>query len=324
MTVRRGFLYFGAFLVAAGGVALLTEAGVLDARAVSDVLAWWPLAIVAIGVGLVLRHTRAAIPGGIIAAATPGLLLGATFVALPALPTPCVDVETVTGTPTTRDGTFAGAATVDLSIACGELAVSTAPGTAWRVDAADGTARRTDVTVAANRLSVDTDPDEERRFGWNTGPVGVDVVLPTGQTVDLDVDISAGRGVLDLDGARLARLSLDVNAADARVDLTGAVVPRLDVDVNAASARIVLPATGDMTGDLNANAGSLEICAPAQLGLRVSASNALGSTTLNGLNELGDTDLWVTPGYDTAQYHADLSVSASVGSVDINSEGACK
>ena len=72
MTVRRGLLYFGVFLVAAGGVTLLVAAGVLDEARVADALAWWPLAVIAIGAGLVLRRTRAAVPGGVVAAAVPG------------------------------------------------------------------------------------------------------------------------------------------------------------------------------------------------------------------------------------------------------------
>ena len=87
MTVKRGLLYFGVFLVAAGGVTLLVSAGVLDEARVADALAWWPLAVIAIGAGLVLRHTRAAVPGGVVAAAVPGLMLGAMFVAVPQLPT---------------------------------------------------------------------------------------------------------------------------------------------------------------------------------------------------------------------------------------------
>ena len=321
MTVRRGFLYFGVFLVAAGGVTLLSAAGVLDPDAVVAALAWWPRAIVAIGVGLMLRRTPAAVPGGIIAAATPGLLLGATFAAVPALPTPCTDLDQPDRAAVTREGSFGSTASVELSLACGDMAVTTIPGAAWRIDARDGTARRTEVKDGADRLVVDSD-GRTARFAWNSGPVDWDVALPTGPVLDLDVEVSAGRGRLDLDGARLARLAVDVNAGEARLDLTGAVVPRLDLNVNAAAATLVLPATGNMTGDLDVNAGSLDVCVPDDLGLRVNATSSLGSTTFNGLIRRGDA--WETPGYDTAQFRADLSVSASVGSVDVNSEGACK
>ncbi len=321
MTVRRGFLYFGVFLVAAGGVTLLTAAGVLDPDAVLAALAWWPVAIIAIGVGLMLRRTRAAVPGGIVAAAVPGLLLGATFAAVPELPSPCMDLDQPGRAVVTREGSFAGTPSVDLSLACGDLTVTTVPGTAWRVDAGDGAKRRTDITADADHLVVDSD-GRSTRFAWDAGAVDWDVALPTGPALDLDVEINAGRGRLDLDGARLTGLAVDVNAGEARVDLTGAVVPRLDMHVNAAAATVVLPATGNMAGDLDVNAGSLDVCVPADLGLRVTATASLGSTTFNGLIRRGDA--WETPGYDTAQFRADLSVSASVGSVDVNSEGACK
>lgn len=321
MTVRRGFLYLGVFLVAAGGVTLLTAAGVLDPDAVLAALAWWPLAIVAIGVGLMLRRTPAAVPGGIIAAATPGLLLGATFAAVPALPTPCTDLDQPDRVAVTREGAFGGTASVDLSLACGDMTVTTRPGATWRIDARDGADRRTAIKDGADRLVLDSD-GRSGRFAWNSGAVDWDVALPTGPVLDLDVEISAGRGRLDLDGARLERLAVNVNAGEARLDLRGAVVPRLDLNVNAAAATVVLAATGNMTGDLDVNAGSLDVCVPDDLGLRVNATSSLGSTTFNGLIRRGDA--WETPGYDTAQFRADLSVSASVGSVDVNSEGACK
>ncbi len=87
MTVRRGTLYAGVFLVAAGAVTLGTAVGVLDPTAVADTLeALWPLAVIAIGVGLVLRRSRAGLEAGILAALVPGLALGASIVALPDSP----------------------------------------------------------------------------------------------------------------------------------------------------------------------------------------------------------------------------------------------
>lgn len=322
MTVRRGFLYAGVFLVAIGGVTLLTEAGVLDREAVAAALGYWPLALIAMGVGLMLRRTPAAVPGGMLAAATPGLLLGGLFVAVPDLPTPCVDDDrTVGGPAVTRDGSFGTAARVELHLSCGDLDVTSAPGTRWIVDAREGRDRTSSISEAADRLTVEAD-GQGRRFGWNAGAVDWDVALPTGTNLDLAVEINAGRGRLDLTDLRLDGLAVNVNAGDVRLDLTGAVVARLDLDVNAAAATVRLPATGDLTGDLDVNAGSLEMCVPDDLGLRVRGETTLGSTHFNGLVRRGDA--WETPGYDSAPFQADLSVTASVGSVDINPEGGCK
>ena len=324
MTVRRGFLYVGVFLVAAGGVTLLTAAGVLDQAAVLDALRLWPLAVIAIGAGLVLRRTRAAIPGGLVAAVLPGLMFGAMFVAVPTLPTlpnGCVDLNASSNPVTTHEGSFGSTANVELSMSCGDLRVTTAPGTAWTFDAQGGSARTADVSATADSLLIRAD-NGSPSFGWNRGADDWHVTLPTDSTMDLNVEVNAGRGRLDLAGAKLDAVALDVNAGDAVLDLTGATLPRLTVDINAAAGSVHLPATGNLTGNLTVNAGSLDVCAPADLGLRVRGDATLGSITFNGLTRRGDA--WESPGYATAPFHADLSVSASVGSVDINPQGGCK
>ena len=321
MTVRRGSLYLGVFLVGAGAVTLLVAGGALDRDAVATAVGTlWPLAVIAIGVGLVLRRSPIAIPAGIVAALVPGIALGASVAAAPVVAVPCTSGNVPAGTPVTRDGVFATAATVDLSLSCGEIHVTTQPGTSWRIEARDGRDRRTDVSSDTGRLAVDTG-NGSRRFGLGAGGVGVDVVLPTGSSLDLATEVNAGRGRLALDGARLGGLGLDVNAGDLRADLTGASLERLTVEVNAGSAGIVLPADS-FEGRLATNAGSLALCVPDQLGLRVRSSASLGSVDTGGLVLRGSA--WESPAYATAPFKADLAIDASLGSVTINPEGGCK
>lgn len=325
MTVRRGTLYLGVFLLAAGAVTLAVATGALDRTAVAGTLAaLWPIAVIAVGLGLVLRRSRAALVAGVLAAAVPGLALGASFAAVPeiAVGIPCSEAGSrgATAPAETREGTFGTAAAVDLSLSCGELTVTAQPGSAWRIDARDGANRRTDVTADAARLSATTNRAKD---GWNlhTGRADWDVALPTGTTLDLRTELNAGRGRLDLAGTRLGSVALEVNAADMRMDLTGATLDRLDAEVNAGSVAIVLPADS-FTGDLAANAGSLALCVPDQLALRVRSTAALGSIDVRGLVKAGSA--WETPGYDAASNKAELAIEASVGSVTINPEGGCK
>lgn len=92
MTVRRGTLYAGVFLIATGAVTLGVAVGVLDATAVAGTVeTLWPLAVVALGVGLVLRHSPAGLGAGVVAALVPGLALGASIVALPDMPARWMD-----------------------------------------------------------------------------------------------------------------------------------------------------------------------------------------------------------------------------------------
>ena len=92
MTVRRGTLYSGVFLIAAGAALLGVAVGVLDANAVATTVGTlWPLAVIALGVGLVFRRSRAALGAGVLAAGVTGLALGASIVALPDLPARWMD-----------------------------------------------------------------------------------------------------------------------------------------------------------------------------------------------------------------------------------------
>ena len=116
MTVRRGTLYVGVFLIAAGAVTLGAAVGVLDANAVANTVgALWPLAVIALGVGLVLRRSRAALGAGVLAAMVPGLALGASIVALPDLPARWADDVATIRHAEIRECSFGSAAAVDLS-----------------------------------------------------------------------------------------------------------------------------------------------------------------------------------------------------------------
>jgi hypothetical protein len=117
MTVRRGTLYVGVFLIAAGTVMLGVAAGVLDAAAVADTVATlWPLAVIALGVGLVLRRTRVGLGAGVVAALLPGLALGASIVALPDLPARWADEVATIRNAETRECLFGNATAVDMSL----------------------------------------------------------------------------------------------------------------------------------------------------------------------------------------------------------------
>ncbi len=322
MTLRRGSLYLGVFLLAAGMVTLLHVAGFLDPGVAADALgALWPLAIVAIGIGLVLRRTPAAVPAGILAAATPGLVFGGMFVTAPELGFDCTATPAPATQAVTREGAFASTGDVRLTVSCGRLDVTTQPGNAWRVDVRDGDRRSTTVSSDAASLAVN---DANRSIGWYTGmrAVAYDVALPTGNPINLGTEVHGGQARLALAGARLGSADLVVDAGALHVDLTGATLDRLTLDLNAGAASVTLPAGDSFAADLRANAGSLEVCAPDGLGLRVLSTTTLGSLRANGLIRSGDA--WETPGYEAAPFKADLSVQTSVGSITINPVGGCK
>jgi hypothetical protein len=84
MRVHRALLYTGVFLVAIGGVLVAADASGVAGATIVDALRLWPLAVIAVGTGLVLRQSRFSLQGGLIAAALPGLVLGGVIAAAPA------------------------------------------------------------------------------------------------------------------------------------------------------------------------------------------------------------------------------------------------
>lgn len=317
--INRRLLYTGAFLVAMGAVLLLAQSDALGGDTVADALRFWPVVVIGLGAGLLLRGTRFGIAGGVLAAALPGLLFGGLVVAAPDMTPECRLADPAAYT--TRQGTFDGAASVDLRIDCGELSVTTMPGTGWKVQIGETSSTAPAVGVSGGRLSVRS---TERRdhLGLPFGSDSVGVSLPTGSAFDLSAEVNVGVGRLDLTGAQLGAVDLRVNVGELEADLTGAQLDRLSVTLNGGEASVRLPATGDFSARFDANAAELEVCAPAGLGLRITQDVVLGTTSLAGLVRNGDA--WETPGYSMATSHANVTMSVNVGSVDVNPEGGCK
>jgi hypothetical protein len=307
------------FLVALGAVLLVVQGTSVTSEDIAQALRLWPVVVIALGIGLLLRRTRFDVQGGMLAAAMPGLLLGGVIAATPTLGPDCNGVEPVTSA--TRQGTFSGPASVDLTLSCGELSVTTTSADGWQLDTGDANGAAPVVAVSPDRLAV-ASSNRERPFGLSRGFDRWRVALPVTSTLDLAAEINAGRGRFDMAGAKLGDVELVVNAGEARVDLTAATVARLSTYVNAAKVSLLLPATQDVSADLSVNAGALSICVPGDVGLRIRSDGVLGSTEFAGLVRNGNT--WESPGYSLANHHADVSLTVNVGSVDVNPQGGCK
>jgi hypothetical protein len=316
--VNRKFLYWGVFFVAIGAVLIADQGHLLDADAVGQALVLWPVALIAVGVALVLRRTRVGIAGGIVAAALPGLLIGGMVVAAPGLTPPNCHVGNPTGY-TTHDGTFGAGARVTLDLSCGDVETTVVPGSSWRLEVGDTGAPEPTIDASTDSLSIRSS-GHRRPFDLGDGDVWR-LALPDALPIDLSSTINAGSARFGLAGAQLGDLDLVVNAGEARVDLTDATLDTLTLRANAGSSRVQLPSS-DLTATIDANAAKVSLCAPADVGVRVHQTVLLGSTQLNGLIDTGNG--WVSPGYDTATHHADVTLKVNVGSVDINPEGGCK
>ena len=319
MQINRKFLYWGVFLVAMGAVLVIADLDGVDDQALLDALRLWPLAVLAIGVGIVLRRTPYNVAGGVLGAALPGLVLGGAFAVGPQIPD-CASH----GEPTsfiTREGRFDGPATIDVETGCGELVVTTTPGDDWLLNAGNTADRPPRIEAAGNNLSI----DDGRNHDWRSFNAGRDVwrlALPTSPIDHLSLTVNSGSGDIDLAGAQLGDFDLTTNAGQTTLDLTDATLSSLSGAVNAGQLSIDLPSAADTTGSIAVNAGGVDLCVPDGVGLRVEHTTVLGSTSVNGV-EQGDGD-WQSPNYASAEHHADLTVTVNLGSVNINPTGGCK
>ena len=319
MQINRKFLYWGVFLVAMGAVLVVADLDGIDERTLLDALRLWPLALLAIGVGIVLRRTRYQVAGGVLGAALPGLVLGGAFALGPQIPD-CASH----GDPSsyiTREGTFDGPATIDVETGCGALVVTTAPGDGWLINAGNTSDRTPRIEATGNSLII----DGGRRDGWRSFGAGLDVwrlTLPTSTIEDLSLTVNSGSGDIDLAGARLGDLDVTTNAGRTTLDVTDTTLSSMSGTVNAGQLSIELPSAADVTGSIEVHVGGVDLCVPDGVGLRVEHTTVLGSTSVDDI-EQPDGD-WQSPDYATADHRAELTVTVNLGNVNINPTGGCK
>jgi len=320
MRVNRRFLYWGVVLMAIGGVLVVADLTAVDTTTLTGLIRLWPIAIVAIGVSLLARRTRLALPALLAAALIPGLVMGAAFAVAPRYAGHCGargDVANVAS----QSGTFDGPATVSIRGGCGVLDVSTAAGDGWSFDAASSAVLRPTIEATPTSLAINASGRalnllDGGRDAWN-------LVLPTSDIARLELVVTTGDGHVDLADARLANVALTTNAGRAVVDASRAASLRsVTGAVNVGAMSLDLPATSDFTGSFRVGAGKLDLCTAPGLGLRVAAQDTGGNVSVEDEDINGG--VWQSADYSTARHRADINVHVTFGAVDINPIGGCK
>lgn len=323
MRLDRRLLGWGVFFILLGAVPLAVRQGLVPADAVSRAWTLWPLLLIAAGIGLLLRRTPFEFVGGLLTAATLGLIGGA-LIAGGAIPFGgCSSDRDTTAFPAQR-GDLAGRATVSLTLNCGDLTVQTADGSTWTLEGVDQGGQVPTIDAGPDRLRVSS----ATRTGINVlgAPDRWTVTLPTAPTLDLQARVNAGSGRLDVRSARLGGVDVVVNAGALTLDLSRAVaIEQLSVQLNAVGdSEIKLPNLS-LHGAIRANAaGDVRLCPPPGAGLRLAANDNLTASNnyaARGLSRVGGA--WETPGFASAAVRIDLETTANAGSFDLEQEGNC-
>lgn len=337
MRINRSLLNWGVFLVALGGVPLAVEQGWLTSDVVGDLLKVWPLILVGIGLGLMLRWTILAWLGGAIVAATFGIIFGALAAAAPddglsswqgIVPAIALGAcGSADGGQATADGDLASATSfaVDVRLSCARLDMSRGAGATWNASARHAGDVEPAIAGTPSELHLSQRGTDEVFVLGHEARTDWLVELPASATLSLAARLDATDGEIDLDGAPVADVAATLNASDLRLDLTDTSGPTplgLDLALNASSVRLVLPA-GSVSGQAKLNASSLDICLPQGAAARIGLTAVLASDDLSDAGLVRSGDAWQTEGYDAAPARVDLSITSTVSSVSIERPEVC-
>jgi hypothetical protein len=326
MRIHRGLLGWGVFLVLAGSIPLAVRAGYLSNDQLRNVANLWPLILVGIGVGLVLSRSRVAFLGGIIVAATFGVMVGGLLAGGLAGFTAgaCGPGSGATAFPA-HDGTFASpTASVDLDLNCGNATVTVATGSAWRVEGEGETGAGPTVESSGSSLSVRSQNGNGQPFDPFGKRESWRITLPDATQLNAHLTMNAGSSTVNFGGANLSDFEVNLNAGSATIDL-GSVhqIGGVQIGLNAGSLDLVLPNLS-MTGSIEVNAGSVQLCAPPGAGLRLQTDESIVASYDfgdHGLIKSGST--WETPSFDAAPVKIELRTQANAGSFSLDPEGGC-
>ncbi|MDP9483621.1 MAG: hypothetical protein M3P84_10410 [Chloroflexota bacterium] len=321
MHVDSRFLGWGVFFIVLGAVPLAVGQGLIEPATIAGWWRLWPLILVGVGVGLILRRTPAHFIGGLIVAATFGLLFGSLLAGgtQGGLGFSCTSGRSGVAIQPVSSG-FGPNATVDLEMNCGDLVVEPVAGSMWSLSASTPGGRNPIAVTAPDRLEVRS--NERSWFGPFGDHDGESwrLSLPTDPSLDLRATLNAGSARLGLAGTHLRALAMTTNAGQTTIDLSSATVGTLSYTLNAGQTRILLPST-PMSGSATVNAGDLGFCVAPGTGLLIDSTSTLASNNFKerGLIQNGST--WTTPGLSSIQIH--LSLTANAGSIKLDPEGGC-
>ena len=318
MQINRGLIFWGVALVTAGAVALAIQSQLIPSDSARQAWRLWPLLLIVIGVSIIASRTAFGTIAVLLAGLVAGGLAGTLVAGIPdGLEIGCGGEPTES---VTAEGSFGTDGEVDLDLSCGELDVSTQPGTSWTVVARHGGDGEPEINSDSESLSVRA--EDGGFIGFTDSRQAWDVVLPTDASLRLSVDSNAASSRLDLDDADLSTLEIDANAGDVDVALPGAEVRELSVDANAGSISIEADDTTRLNGSVEMNAGSLELCIPdgVAVAITIEEDNVTFSDNLDDSGLTRDGDTWRGGGATPA---VSLRVNGNAASFTLNPEGGC-
>ena len=323
MKVNRSRLDWGVFLIVLGGVLLLFNIGLIDRASVNQLAFLWPVVLIALGCGLLLRYSRVQLAGGLIVAITLGLVIGSILAGgVSAGAQIGCSGNGSGGTPVTANGVFAAGGLVDAQLSCVNLTLDGQPGNGWNVSAGSDSIRQPTIEPAADAVRLRSEP--ERFFG--PGPrLPWHITVPQSTNVGLGIEANVATGNVSPGPAQLSSLNFTLNASDLDFDLRDVIaLPSFGGTLNAASSTLILPAgVSAMSGGITLNASSLNLCVAPSTNVQIELSETLSSNNFAAAGLVKSGEQWVTTGGSTAGPALTMHMSTNVSSVTLDRSGEC-
>jgi hypothetical protein len=312
------------FFIVLGSVPLLVNVGLIDRTVAAQLASLWPLVIIALGIGLILRFGPAHDIGGLIVAAAIGLVLGSIIAGgvSATAQVGCTDSGNG-GTPVTANGTFETGGRVSAEVSCVDLTLDSQAGNGWSVSAGSDANRQPIIEPSANSVQLSSEP--ERFFGprprlpWH-------ITLPQATSVGLELTANVARGEVNPGPAQLSDLGFTLNASDVDFWLHDlSALGSFGGTLNASSSTLVLPSSvAAMSGGITLNASSLTLCVAPSTNVQIELSETLSSNNFAAAGLVKSDDQWVTAGADAGAPSLTMHMSTNVSSVTLDRSGECK
>ena len=114
-------------------------------------------------------------------------------------------------------------------------------------------------------------------------------------------------------------LKIDSGASASILDLSDLKVTDLDIDTGASSTELTLPASaGNTHVEIDTGASSLKTIVPAGVAASIRIKSGITAINVNSRFQRLDNGLYQSADYSTSANRVDITISAGVGSIDIN------
>lgn len=327
MDKRKG-IGFGIFLLTVGMIWLLSIFNIVTINTLYALLQFWPLILVAAGIGFIFRSNRV-VKTGVWLVLTAGIIcfgyygsprrpdVAADFLGFPwAHDRYAADiVSKAEGLAASHNGTVEAQNGVSARKVVYERKSQTQEGELYLQY---GAAQLSIDSAAAGLLEayVDTDVVEySQRYKDNDRVAVIDFEMERLGLSKLD-DLDDFVHEFHLSKDVIWEIELDSGAVKSELDLSGLKIKSLDIDTGASDLRIRM-GSYDAEFMLDAGASKIDITLPEDTGMKLNLDGGVNSVNLEGSGWVKKGNWQYSPGFDDKQYKVTAEVDMGLGSLTI-------